>query len=146
MARRVAVDSGHRLPQAPQPRNTARELDEITGVLSGALAGHADVVEHPEPIDIDVVLERRNLAAAERFDLVEATNIFVYSTSITTPSSRLSPSKTPGAMLKPGGVPLTNDMSREVSGGSMWPAGTTILRYGDRDAQFLDAVGWYRKQ
>jgi hypothetical protein len=48
-----------------------------------------------------------------------------------------------GAILKTGGLLLTNDRLPEVPGGSMRQAGMTVAR---SDGSILDAVGWYRKQ
>jgi len=112
------------------------------GLETRAVRIRPDVVLACDPVDIDVVLERRNLPESDRFDLVVATNIFVYYDTF----EQALALENAGAMLKTGGLLLTNDRLPEVPGGSMRLAGTTVVRYGDRDATVLDAVGWYRKQ
>ena len=105
-----------------------------------------EVVLACDPVDLNIVLERSNLSVVDhgagRFDLVVATNIFVYYDSF----EQALALENAGAMLKTGGFLLTNDRLPEVAGGSMRLAGTTVVRYGDRDASVLDAVGWYRKR
>jgi SAM-dependent methyltransferase len=112
------------------------------GLDTRAVRIHPEVVLACEPIDLDIVLERRDLLAADRFDLIVGTNIFVYYDAF----EQALALENAGAMLKTGGLLLTNDRLPEVPGGAMQLAGTTVVRYGDRDATVLDAVGWYRKQ
>lgn len=99
-----------------------------------------DVVLACDPMDLNVVLERLNLTAADRFDLIVGTNVFVYYDAF----EQTLALENAGAMLKPGGLLLTNDRLREVPGGSMRLDGMTTVRYGAHDGS--DAVGWYRKQ
>jgi hypothetical protein len=120
------------------------------GLETRAIRIRPEVVLACEPVDINIVLERRNLPVvdhgvdhgANRFDLVVATNIFVYYDAF----EQALALENAGAMMKTGGLLLTNDRLPEVPGGSMRLAGTTVVRYGERDAIVLDAVGWYRKQ
>ncbi len=112
------------------------------GLETRAVRIRPDVVLACDPVDIDIVLERRNLPVADRFDLVVGTNIFVYYDAF----EQALALENAGAMLKTGGLLLTNDRLPEVPGGSMRLAGTTVVRYGDRDTSVLDAIGWYRKQ
>jgi len=95
-----------------------------------------DVVLARDPVDIDVVLERRNLPESDRFDLVVATNIFVYCDTF----EQALALENAGAMLKTGRLLLTNDRLPEVPGGSMRLAGTTVVRYGGRDSSVLDST------
>jgi len=101
---------------------------------------HPDVVLACEPVDLNIVLERLELPAANRFDLIVGTNIFLYYDAF----EQMLALENAGAMLKPGGLLLTNDRLPEVPGGSMRQAGVTEVRYGDRDASAHDTVGWYR--
>jgi hypothetical protein len=93
-----------------------------------------DVVLACEPVDLNIVLERLNPAAADRFDLIVGTNIFLYYGAF----EQMLALENAGAMLKPGGLLLTNDKLPEVSGGSMRQAGMTDVRF--------DVVGWYQKR
>jgi hypothetical protein len=112
------------------------------GLETRAVRIRPDVVLACDPVDIDIVLQRRDLPEARRYDLVVGTNIFVYYDAF----EQALALENSGAMLKTGGLLLTNDRLPEVPGGSMRLAGTTVVRYGDRDASVLDAIGWYRKQ
>jgi SAM-dependent methyltransferase len=93
-----------------------------------------DVVLACEPVDLNIVLERLNLAASDRFDLIVGTNIFLYYDAF----EQALALENAGAMLKPGGLLLTNDKLPEAPGGSMQQAGTT--------AGALDTVAWYQKR
>jgi hypothetical protein len=101
-----------------------------------------EVVLACEPVDLNIVLERLNLAPADRFDLIVGTNIFLYYGAF----EQTLALENAGAMLKPGGLLLTNDRLPEVPGGSMRQAGMTDVRYGDKDASAHDAVGWYQRR
>jgi len=113
---------------------------EIFNIETRAVRIRPEVVLACEPVDLNIVLQRPNLAAADRFDLVVATNIFVYYDAF----EQMLALENTGAMLKPGGLLLTNDRMPEVPGGSMRLAGTTEVR--DSQQGLIDAVGWYRKQ
>jgi hypothetical protein len=93
-----------------------------------------EVVLACEPVDLNIVLERLNLAETDRFDLIVGTNIFLYYDAF----EQALALENAGAMLKSGGLLLTNDRLPEVPGGSMRQAGTTDARY--------DVVGWYQKR
>jgi hypothetical protein len=95
-----------------------------------------DVVLKCEPVDLNIVLERTNRAEADRFDLMVGTNIFIYYDAF----ERSLALENAGAMLKRGGLLLTNDRLPEVPGGSMRLAGVTDVQYNH------DSIGWYRKR
>jgi SAM-dependent methyltransferase len=109
------------------------------GLETRAVRIRPEVVLACEPLDLNIVLERLTLPAAQRYDLVVATNIFVYYDAF---QQALALANI-GAMLKPGGLLLTNDKLPEVPGGSMHQAGTTVVDSGNGGV--LDAVGWYRR-
>ena len=89
-----------------------------------------------QAVNLNIVLERVDLPEAERFDLMVGTNIFIYYDEF----ERSLALENAGAMLKPGGLLLTNDRLPEVPGGLMRQAGVTDVQYN------RDAVGWYRKR
>ena len=95
-----------------------------------------DIVRALQPVDLNFVLERINLPEADRFDLIVGTNIFIYYDAF----ERSLALENAGAMLKHGGLLLTNDQLPEVPGGSMRQAGITEVQYN------RDSVGWYRKR
>jgi hypothetical protein len=126
-----------------RPPEIFRPLNGGRGLETRAVRIRPDVVLACEPVDLNIVLERLNLAAADRFDLMVGTNIFVYYDAF----EQTLALENAGAMLKPGGLLLTNDRLPEVPGGrsSMRLAGTTDVRYDDHGVSAHEPVGWYQK-
>jgi hypothetical protein len=118
-----------------------RPPELFKGLETRAVRIRPDVVLASEPIDLNIVLERRDLSPSERYDLVVGTNIFVYYDAF----QQSLALENIGAMLKPGGLLLTNDKLPEVPAGSMREAGITTVRYSEHDPTAIEAVGWYRK-
>jgi hypothetical protein len=112
------------------------------GLETRAVRIRPEVVLACEPVDLNIVIERLNLPADQRFDLIVGTNIFLYYDAF----EQTLALENAGAMLNRGGLLLTNDRLPEALGGSMRQAGVTDVRYGDKDASDHDAVGWYRKR
>ena len=112
------------------------------GLQTRAVRIRPDVVLACQPADLNIVLEREDLAAADRFDLIVATNIFVYYE----PFEQALALENVGAMLKPGGFLLTNDRLPVVPGSSMQLAGITIVPYDAAGVTARQAIGWYRKR
>lgn len=110
------------------------------GLETRAVRIRPNVVLACDPVDLNIVLERASLPAAQKFDLMVGTNIFVYYDAF----EQSLALENAGAMLKPGGLLLTNDRLPEVQSGSMHQAGVTEVRYGDGAAP--EAVGWYQKR
>jgi hypothetical protein len=108
----------------------------LQGLETRAVRIRPDVVLACQAVDLNIVLERLNLAEADRFDLIVGTNIFIYYDAF----ERSLALENAGSMLKRGGLLLTNDRLPEVPGGSMREAGVTEVPYN------RDAVGWYRRQ
>jgi hypothetical protein len=117
-------------PSTFQGPNGGQSLD------TRAVRIRPEVVLRLQPVDLNIVLERMNLAEADRFDLMVGTNIFIYYDAF----ERSLALESAGAMLKRGGLLLTNDKLPEVPGGSMRLGGVTDVQYN------RDAVGWYRKR
>jgi hypothetical protein len=106
------------------------------GLETRAVRIRPEVVLACEPVDLNIVLERTNLPEADRFDLMVGTNIFIYYDAF----ERSLALENAGAMLKRGGLLLTNDRLPEVPGGTMRLGGVTDVQYNH------DSVGWYRKR
>ena len=124
-----------------RPPEIFKSLNGGQGLETRAVRIRPEVVLACEPVDLNVVLERMNLAAKDRFDLVVGTNIFVYYD----PFEQTLALENAGAMLKPGGLLLTNDRLPEAPEGSMRLAGVTEVRYAGR-GEIVDAVGWYQRR
>ena len=125
-----------RPPEIFRSINAGRGPNRGLGLDTRAVRIRPNVVLACEPVDLNIVLERINLAEADRFDLMVATNIFIYYDAF----ERALALENAGTMLKHGGLLLTNDRLPEVPGGSMRLAGLTDVPYNH------DSIGWYRKQ
>lgn len=127
-----------------QPPEIFRTITEGRGLETRAVRIRPEVVLACEPVDLNIVLERINPAARASeqtgFDLMVGTNIFLYYDAF----EQMLALENAGAMLKPGGLLLTNDRLPEARGGSMRLAGTTEVRYNDQGAR--EVVGWYQKR
>jgi hypothetical protein len=119
-----------------RPPETFQTADGGAGLETRAVRIRPDVVLRCQPENLNIVLERIPLAEADRFDLMVGTNVFIYYDAF----ERSLALENAGAMLKHGGLLLTNDRLPEVRGGSMRQAGLTDVQYN------RDAVGWYQKQ
>ena len=119
-----------------RPPEILRPINGGQGLETRAVRIRPDVVLNCQPVDLNIVLERINLAEVDRFDLIVGTNVFIYYDAF----ERSLALENAGAMLKRGGLLLTNDRLPEVPGGSMRQAGLTDVQYNH------DAVGWYRKR
>jgi hypothetical protein len=100
-----------------------------------------DVVRGLDAVNLNIVTEHLTLPEAERFDIIVGTNIFIYY-DVFQQSLAL---ENAGAMLKRGGLLLTNDRLAETAGGRMKLAGITVIGSGSSGASSPLAVGWYRK-
>ncbi len=120
------------------------------GLETRAVEVRPEVVLACQPSDVNIVLERLTLDPANRYDLVVATNIFVYYDAF----QQTLALENIGAMLKPGGLLLTNDRLPEFPGGSMRLAGLTDVRLvtqgviqGDTQGAVAHAaIGWYQRR
>lgn len=127
---------------AIRPPEVFQAINSGKGLETRAVSIRPDVVLACQPSDLNIVLERFNLAPADRFDLIVGTNIFVYYDAF----EQALALQNAGAMLKPGGLLLTNDRLPELTAGPMRLAGMTTVTYDEHDPTARGAVGWYRKQ
>jgi SAM-dependent methyltransferase len=121
-------------PTAPIPPPAA-----LRGLVTRSVEIRPAVVLSFEPVDFNVVLDRMNLPAAERFDLIVATNVFVYYDRLEQALAMQNIS----TILKPGGILLSNDSLPEVSPVPIDRLGQTARRYTDK---LGDSVIWYQRQ
>lgn len=97
----------------------------------------ARVVLQVQPEDVNVVVQR---AADRRFDLVIATNIFVYYDVLDQALAFANVE----AMLKPGGFLLSNNALLELPESRMRSVGYLTVQYSDRQDDG-DHIVWYRR-
>ena len=114
----------------------------FAGLETRAVRVRPDVVLACEPADLNIIVERLELPAEQQFDLIIATNIFVYYDSF----EQSLALENAGAMLKPGGFLLTNDRLPEAPGGTMRLAGVTEVKSATAGFGLLDTVGWYQRR
>jgi hypothetical protein len=105
--------------KAPPPPAGAGRV-EVRGV-----SVRPDVVTRVTPIDLNIVTERMELAEADRFDLVIATNILLYYDVF----EQMMASANVARMLRPGGFLLTNNRIFEVPGGPLSGVGYIDVNY-----------------
>lgn len=124
---------------AGRPATPIKPPRIFPGLQTRAVRINPEIVLACDPVDLDIVLQRIDLPESNRFDLIVGTNIFVYYDAF---ELALALENT-GAMLKTGGMLLTNDRLPEFRGGSMGQAGLTEVRYSDQDHE---VVGWYQRR
>jgi hypothetical protein len=105
-----------------------------------AVRVRAEVVKLLQPSDLDIVIQRWILPEERRFDLIVATNILVYYSQF----EQALALENVAAMLRPGGILLSNNVLPEVAGVPMRPAGATSLAYSE-DPDDGDRVLWYKR-
>jgi hypothetical protein len=118
-----------------------RPPEIFAGLETRAVLIPPAVVLACEPVDLDIILERPNLSGPERFDLIVGTNIFVYYDAF----EQMLALENAGAMLKPGGLLLTNDRLPERAEGSIHLAGVTEVPFDVGGVKAPDVVGWYQR-
>ena len=112
---------------------------ELKGLVTRAVEIRPAVVLLNEPADLNIVLERTNLLPADRFDLIVATNVFVYYD----PLEQALALQNASTLLKPGGILLSNDDLPEIATVPMRRVGATAVWYTDK---LGTSVIWYQKQ
>jgi hypothetical protein len=98
-----------------------------------------EFVQRLNPVDMNIVYQRLELAPDERFDLIVATNILVYYDTFEQSLALANLER----MLKPGGFLLTNDILLELPSSRMRSVDYVSVPYSDR-AQHGDRIVWYR--
>jgi hypothetical protein len=124
---------------AGKPVTAIRPPAALAGLETRAVEIKPAVVLSCEPVDLNIVLERINLPAAERFDLIVATNVFVYYDRLEQTLALQNVS----TLLKSGGILLSNDNLPELSQVPMRRLGETAMRYTDK---LGDSVIWYQRE
>lgn len=92
------------------------------------------------PADVNIVLQRLELEAGSRFDLIVATNILVYY-DVFEQSLAFANIE---SMVRPGGFLLSNNALLELPSGRMHSAGYETVVYSDRPNDG-DHIVWYQR-
>ena len=110
----------------------------VPGVESRAVAVSPAIVSKLRPLEASIVSDRLDLAPAERFDLVLATNVLLYYDTF---EQTLALASIAG-MLRPGGVLLTNDAVLEIPEVPMRSQGYLTVSFSSRPGDGERMV-WY---
>jgi len=92
------------------------------------------------PVDTNIVLQRLDLPATEKFDLILATNIFVYYDNFDQSLAMMNVEQ----MLRPDGLMLSNNALLELPFFGVRSAGYATVVYSDRPNDG-DHIVWYRR-
>ena len=91
------------------------------------------------PLDLNIVLQQLEVPAAEQFDLIVGTNVFLYYDEFQQALAMANIQR----MLRRGGVLLSNNALPELPSSRVRLAGHTTLVYSDRKDSG-DTIGWYK--
>jgi len=105
-----------------------------------AVSIRPDIVARVTPVDLDIVAQRVDAPESERFDLIIATNIFVYYDTF---EQSLTMNNVEH-MLRVGGILLSNNALLELPFSRVHSAGYTTAVYSDREGDG-DHIVWYRR-
>ena len=93
------------------------------------------------PFDVNIVLQKLELAETEKFDLIIGTNIFVYYDEFQQGLAMLNMEK----MLRVGGVVLSNNALIELPASKIKSVGYTTAVYSNKPDDG-DIIVWYQRQ
>src|SRR5215472_7811811 len=113
----------------------------LTGLETRAVAVRPEVVLSCKPVDLNIVLEEFDRSATGPFDLIIATNVFLYYDTFEQALALQNIS----SLLKPGGFFLTNNWLPQVSETQMRSTGYTLVQYGE-SGDWGDNVFWWQRQ
>ncbi len=99
-----------------------------------------EIVARITPVDLNIVSQRLELPAAERFDLIVATNILVYYDTF----EQTLAMRNVESMLRPGGFLLSNNALLELPFVRLHSAGYLTVVYSDRPNDG-DHIVWYQR-
>jgi len=113
----------------------------LEGLETRAVAIRPEVVLSCKPVDLNVVFEQFDRSATRPFDLIIATNVFLYYDTF----EQALALRNISTLLKPGGFFLTNDWLPHVHQIPMRSTGYTPVRYG-QSGDWGDNVFWWQRQ
>jgi SAM-dependent methyltransferase len=123
-------------PVAPiQPPPALKDLE------TRAVEIRPEVIRLCKPVDLNIVFEQFDPSATKRFDLIIATNVFLYYDTLEQALALQNIS----TLLKPGGFFLTNDWLPSLPQIPMRSMGYTPVRYGE-GGEWGDNIFWWQRQ
>src|SRR5215471_1077250 len=111
----------------------------ISGVKLRAVRIRPNIVSRVTPADLNIVLQRPDLATGESFDLVVATNVLIYYDTFEQSLAMLNIER----MLRPGGFLLSNNGLLELPSSQLHSVDYLTVVYSDRQGDG-DHIVWYR--
>ncbi len=112
----------------------------VQGLVIRAVRVRPEVVGRITALDLDVIASHLQLPAAKQFDLIIATNVFVYYSAFEQELALLNIAK----MLRPGGFFLCNDLLPDIPGSGMTRAGDIAVPYSTKPGDG-DRIVWYQR-
>jgi hypothetical protein len=112
----------------------------LAGLKVRAVRIHPTFAARIIPQDLNIVLQRPVLASAERFDLIVATNIFIYYDHFEQSLALLNVER----MLRPGGFLLSNNLLLELPHSRIRSVDYLKVVYSDRPDDG-DNIIWYQR-
>lgn len=105
-----------------------------------AVSIRPNIVARIRPVDLNIVLQHLELPPAERFDLIIATNIFVYYDTFEQTLAMANVER----MLRPSGIMLSNNALLELPFSRMHSIDYLTVVYSDRPDDG-DHIVWYKR-
>ncbi len=113
----------------------------LQGMVMRAVRVRPEFTRRLTALDVNIVLQREEAPADEKFDLLIATNIFVYYDTFEQSLALANVQ----AMLRPGGFLLTNNLLLELPSSKMKALDYSAVQYSKREADG-DRIVWYRRE
>jgi SAM-dependent methyltransferase len=113
----------------------------LKGLETRAVKIRPDVILSCKPVDLNIVFEQFGQSANQGFDLIIATNVFLYYGALEQALALQNIS----ALLKPAGVFLTNDWLPRLPQIPLHSTGYTPVRYGE-SGDWGDNIFWWQRQ
>jgi hypothetical protein len=113
----------------------------LQGIALRAVQVRPEFVQRLHPLDVNIVLQRADVPDGAKFDLLIATNVLVYYDTFEQ-SLALANIQ---AMLRPGGLLLTNNLLLELPSAKMKALDYVVVEYSDRKDDG-DQILWYRRE
>ena len=126
--------------QIGSPTAAAKVPDTVRDIKLRAVRIRPDIVARLEPVELDVVTEHLDLPDSGRFDLIVATNVFVYYDVFEQCLALANVER----MLRPGGFLLSNSALLELPESRIRSVGYRTVVYSDRRADGEHIV-WYAR-